>query len=1842
MKIEILNIHILGTSSHLAMVKTLDVNSLHGSVINYSQIKNLPIRNAFLKTKIFEETNTNINKDNELLFMPNDLHEMHMQDAKYEKAKYKIVLFGSLVDGRRATVVIDGIKPYFEVVIPKDTESTTDFAFLLNAELKRNQYMEPTNYEVCSGRQFKGYDKNIRTYVKFYFNKLKLRKEAIKFVREKGLNTTADDTSCYYRVVCRDHLNTFSAWANLNNYKVRTYANIKGSVFSLNISNYKPCTEDITKNIQLAKDNVMTCCWDIETFSPDGQLPIPDNLEHRMFMIGITFQWHHANDQLLRICLVDMPCDPRPNYLTIVCEDEKKLIKAFGKVVYKMKPEIFLGFNDSDYDWPWLIKRAYHYTGALTFLAQCFDSTNPWKGYDDENVMKYNFKKEHVKLEADAYADGYTLTFPGYINIDVRTIFRQLYPTAEKSNLNFYLALNKLGGKKDMPYQELFRIYGEMKSLMDARADIKTSFIKKYGLTRMLDEIYDYNPQTNNIKLKDLMAEVADYCVIDSQRCHELMKIRSVIMDRRGVAGLSYTSVFDSLYRANGMKVRNLVIARGQKRGLKFSNISNSGEMDEGKYPGAYVFPPKRGLVTSKLTIQERVDHATVVKEHVEWFEVSNNEIQEYYKIIEKYGAVLDETQIQQLQDDHVCVYILRQCFIKFLLEPSGRPITGLDFSSLYPSLIMTYNFSPEYTITDKADAQQAVKDGHTLHKIKFNFNGNVIRGWSIRHDNKLDESKADYKFGVYPAILKELFDTRNIMKKELGKWEHKKEQMEALTREEFILPDNKEAYELICFNFNYIDSKQKALKLFMNTFYGESGNKRSPFFVLQLAGAITTSGQDNIKMVQKHVETEGCDVYYGDSVTGDTPLILRERLTGIVHIKTIDGLADENEWNSYDQFKPGEPNRICKQQTTCDYEIWTEGDWHDIKRVIRHRTNKKMYRINTGTGCIDVTADHSLFTPDRVKIKPTDVEVGTELLHSFPTEFPEVNMIKTVDVFKQIHCNNCDSDQPEYEFYKNRTTETNRFCRKCVWKNNNYNDTSLVTGYFSHYEYINTMHDISIEEACIWGMFMTDSVYGYDQTHGSSKLSWFVYNSDTEYLDQALDYLEICEPRLKFKVVEDDLGSDLYKLIALGSVQLIVEKYSKLFYDNEHRLVPTQILNGSREIRQSFYNGCIGGWEDGSDENQRLIYHSKITAQCMYYLVKSLDYYVSIGAHTYVNDEYDTPTTIYSLNVSKHIIDTNDSYSLNPIAIKKITELPNVDQETFVYDIETSLGSFNGGVGSLNISNTDSIYSAMAEIHFVETDKLYFTGKQDKETYWSSLVDITFREIKLVNERVNEMLIKDNGTKFLKLAYEEALFPAAFLAKKKYYGIPHISQPNFHPKKLFIRGLEVKKRGVSGMLKKVCMSIMWDSVNLSNIYSLLKLAENKIDTIYSTDWDFSDFIMTDVYKPTKKNIKVQTFVARMVDENVPIKPYERFSYVITKKNPYKYDHRGRKANLSIGEKMELATRAEEKKMVIDLDYYMKGSVNGQLSRLITYCNMFRVEPASADLDDLKIAEDKIYKNACKYVDNYCDKYYTTYNSKGKIYQQIFRMANKVVVENLKQHYGENTIAILNSNYDIDDMEKWLEEKAEKESLKTIKGSGKQHVDKLTKDMEEKEKYKKIGELQEMYFSRKQGSIIKMREKDFRTRQLILQRKLRDNLGKIVSVLNYNTKMICDVSNKIKQALNIDNMYNDEGVEIPEFANITNSNNINQSEIDKIAQSGVQTLVENSELEDALQAMRYIYINMMSNYSYIHNTRDIVDYLKQCRNRSIGMSVTPSNFNTRSYIKNNVDSIVMEITNSKF
>jgi hypothetical protein len=127
--------------------------------------------------------------------------------------------------------------------------------------------------------------------------------------------------------------------------------------------------------------------------------------------------------------------------------------------------------------------------------------------------------------------------------------------------------------------------------------------------------------------------------------------------------------------------------------------------------------------------------------------------------------------------------------------------------------------------------------------------------------------------------------------------------------------------------------------------------------------------------------------VVYGDSVTGDTPLLLKKN--DLVYIETISSIFDESKKQEYPGFKIFDKTvRLEKEYSTSDYQIWTDIGWVNIKRVIRHKCDKKIYNILTHTGYVSVTEDHSLINESGNIIKPNECNLDTCLLTRYPDEF--------------------------------------------------------------------------------------------------------------------------------------------------------------------------------------------------------------------------------------------------------------------------------------------------------------------------------------------------------------------------------------------------------------------------------------------------------------------------------------------------------------------------------------------------------------------------------------------------------------------------------------------------------------------------------------------------------------------------------------------------------------------------------------------------------------------------------------------------------------------------------------
>ena len=641
-------------------------------------------------------------------------------------------------------------------------------------------------------------------------------------------------------------------------------------------------------------------------------------------------------------------------------------------------------------------------------------------------------------------------------------------------------------------------------------------------------------------------------------------------------------------------------------------------------------------------------------------------------------------------------------------------------------------------------------------------------------------------------------------MKKELFIYKEKKEHIESTETDYLDKPEYKECI----FKLNYCDTKQKALKVFMNTFYGELGNKNSPLFVLELAGAVTSSGQANLLLVKDYVEKLEHKVYYGDSVTGDTPILIR------INKKYLKLVAIEEYLKDY-QYETYNENKEIINIDNLDIEsqeIYTENGWTPIKKLIRHYTTKRLFRITTDMGSIIVTEDHSLLSENKEKISPKDCKLGTKLLHWDTLELKD-----------------------------------NKYCNKYNRKSKFYSKSQI-------------------------------------ETHS---------------------------------------------------------KYLQMLYNNIN--VKLNVVNDT-------------------------------------YILEA------------ISDDY--------------ILDNS---------IKSIEEMPNNGK--YVYDLETESHHFAAGVGKMVVHNTDSLYISCPESYYLEKNKEYYTEQISKLQYNTDLVTITFKAIEDIKVKVNDYLYQNNGTKYLKMAYEEILWPCAFLSKKKYFGIPHENIPNFKPADMFIRGLEVKKRGVSEILKIICLDIMWESLDLKNTKTLRDLIIEKIKEIFIKKWELKDFIQTGLWKPEKKNVTLNEFAERMKEENKTIpEPGERFNYVIIKKYPYKYDFKGRQIPLKKADKMEYMDIVIQNNYEIDLKYYFDNQLSGQFARLLSYDNEFTEYSIDDDSGQFEYDDNKTLNKCKKYILQLVEMHGNSYIDRNKVFKNIYKEVSKKY-KDIK--YTKINIDTYNKKYDI-------------------------------------------------------------------------------------------------------------------------------------------------------------------------------------------------------------------------------
>ena len=704
----------------------------------------------------------------------------------------------------------------------------------------------------------------------------------------------------------------------------------------------------------------------------------------KITFIGSTFMKYGECETYKNHCLVLGDCDPVDNAIIESVDCESDLLIKWAELIQTENPDIIIGYNIFGFDYEFMFRRAQenHCENEFLLLSRKVGDL----------CAKYNSEKELVIENTKlAIASGeYDLRFfkmIGRIQIDMYAYFRRDFNLSSyklddvsgqfiSDDVNHFThsSSTKFGNVTELYTQNLTGLHkgdfihieltgftadyykdGKKFKVLDIEKDREVTEMykgkeikKKYNIIIIeghedfdKTKLIKWGTAKDDVTPQDIFrlsngsssdrAIVAKYCIQDCNLVHHLMNKIDVITGYVEMSRICSVPVTYLIFRGQGIKLTSYVAKLCRDKNTLMPDLEKTDSADG--YEGAIVLPPKCAMY---------MDNPVACVD---------------------YSSLYPSSMISQNLSHDSKVWTKEYDLKGKLLKETGEK--GKNGEFLYDNL-------PDYEyINLEFDTFRYIRKTPTSSAEKTK-SGKMICRWAQFPDNKK---------GILPSILEELLkarkDTRNMIKTE---------------KDPFMQ--------------NILDKRQLAYKVTANSLYGQCGSRTSTFYDKDIAASTTATGRMMIIYARRIIEeVYGDRVYklesgdsiktkaeyiYGDSVANYTPVYVRNN--NKIDICTIESLAKTygNDLWVTCMEEGKQEKEFCE---LINIETWTEKGWTRLYRVIRHKlaSHKKMVRILTHTGLVDVTDDHSLLTLDGVEISPKDVTIGSELLHFTPPK-PTLN----------------------------------------------------------------------------------------------------------------------------------------------------------------------------------------------------------------------------------------------------------------------------------------------------------------------------------------------------------------------------------------------------------------------------------------------------------------------------------------------------------------------------------------------------------------------------------------------------------------------------------------------------------------------------------------------------------------------------------------------------------------------------------------------------------------------------------------------------------------------------------
>jgi DNA polymerase elongation subunit (family B) len=757
----------------------------------------------------------------------------------------------------------------------------------------------------------------------------------------------------------------------------------------------EPCSDDDISNIpKYSPKKLDILVVDIllsDKLTRDEKIQVLDETMTMLFpplkgdeatFIGSTFLCYGEKEPYLNHCFVVGSCDPVPGATIESCDTERDMLVQWKDLVLKENPDIVIGYNIFGFDYEFLFRRSQETRCDQEFLAI--------SRRIGDVCLKEKFGKTTKDGPSEIESTKVALASGEY---DLRYI-----KMAGRLQVDLYMYLRR-----------------EFTNFASYKLDnMASSFISDD--IKHVEVVHDTQTVTRLFSKNLAGLHIGDYIHIE-------------------IVG------FSTDHYADGKKFAVLNIEKDiiMVDSTKYNVITIAGDYGELAVQKNIRWGMAKDDVSPQdiflLTRGSAADRAKVAKYCIQ----DCNLVHHLFSKVDVFTGYIEMSRICSVpisflvlrgQGIKLTSYVAKKCRDKQTLMPdlekSGanegyegaivlppkcsmymdNPVACVDYASLYPSSMISQNFSHDTKVWTK----------------EYDLVGNLIRETGEHeYDNLPNTQYIDIEFDTYTYIRKSA--TAKAVKTVTGKKVCRWAQQDVDTKKgKGIMPSileellkarsdtRKQAKkETDPFMQNILDKRQLGYKVTANSLYGQCGAKTSTFYEQDVAASTTATGRMMITYARRIIEevygdmvynTEShgpvltkAEYVYGDSVAKWTPVYLRihHKKDGktncyydICEVSAVATKYGHGNW-----LKCAEPGKQEKEYCAIEgVDTWTEKGWTPLKTLIRHglAQHKSMVRVQTKHGIVDVTDDHSLIDHRGNKVSPQDIHVDkTKLLTSWP-----------------------------------------------------------------------------------------------------------------------------------------------------------------------------------------------------------------------------------------------------------------------------------------------------------------------------------------------------------------------------------------------------------------------------------------------------------------------------------------------------------------------------------------------------------------------------------------------------------------------------------------------------------------------------------------------------------------------------------------------------------------------------------------------------------------------------------------------------------------------------------------